>query len=176
MEMKRIILFAAILLCAVLVNAQAPLTFGAMNQPYFRHFGQVADTNTHQKKWFLSKYAGISAGYMFFNGGGGPFLSAHLGVQINRQLTNNVYAFAGVNVAPAIFNFNTPYYQSSFNKNNSFMNTNRYGVSSSAYMGLMYTNDERTFSISGSIGVSNYYGQSPYYRPAAPATIRNYHQ
>ena len=172
MEMKRIILFAAILLSTIVVKAQAPLTFGAMNQPYFRHFGQVADSNSHQKKWFLSKYAGISAGYMFFNGGGGPFLSAPMGLQINRQLTNNIYAFAGVNVAPGIFNFNTPY---SFNKGNSFMNNNRYGVSSSAYMGLMYTNDEHTFSISGSIGVSNYYGQSPYYRPTAP-TIRNYHQ
>ena len=175
MEMKRIILFAAILTAAMVVKAQAPLTFGAMNQPYYRHFGQVADSNTHQKKWFLSKYAGISAGYMFFNGGGGPFLSAPMGLQINRQLTNNVYAFAGVSVAPSMFNFNTPYYQSSFNKNNSFMNANRFGAYSSAYMGVMYVNDERTFSISGSIGVSNYYGQSPYYRPATP-TIRNYHQ
>lgn len=173
MEMKRIILFAAIITSAVAVKAQAPLTFGAMNQPYFRHFGQVADSNYHQKKWFLSKYAGISAGYLFFNGGGGPFLSAPLGLQINRQLTNNVYAFAGVNVAPTIFNFNTPY---TFNKNSSFMNNNRYGVSSSAYMGLMYTNDERTFSISGSIGVSNYSGQSPFYRPAPAPAVRNYHQ
>ena len=171
--MKRIILFAAILLSVVVVKAQAPLTFGAMNQPYFRHFSQLADSNTHQKKWFLSKYAGISAGYMFFNHGGGPYLSAPMGLQINRQLTNNVYAFAGVNVAPAIFNFNTPY---TFNKNSSFMNNNRYGVSSSAYMGLMYTNDERTFSISGSIGVSNYSGQSPFYQPAPAPAVRNYHQ
>ena len=173
MEMKRIILFAAIVLSAVAVKAQAPLSFGAMNQPYYRHFGQVADSNYHQKKWFLSKYAGINAGYMFFNGGGGSFLSAPLGLQINRQLTNNVYAFAGISAAPTIFNFNTPY---NFNKTSSFLNNNKYGVSSSAYMGLMYVNDERTFSISGSIGVSHYSGQSPFYRPAPAPPMRNYHQ
>ena len=174
MEMKRIILFAAILLAVVVVKAQAPLTFGAMNQPYFRHYSQLADSNTHQKKWFFTKYASISAGYTFFRGGGGPFLSAPLGLQINRQLTNNLYGFAGVNVAPAIFNFNSPYYQS-FNKTNSFMNANRFGAYSSAYMGVMYVNDERTFSISGSIGVSHYYGQSPFYSPNTPL-VKNYKQ
>jgi hypothetical protein len=172
--MKRILLFAAILTSAVAVKAQAPLGFGSMNQPFFRHYGQMADSNTHQKKWFFSKYASISAGYTWFSGGGGPFMSAPMGLQINRQLTNNLYAFAGVAVAPTIFNFNSPYNQS-FNKTNSFMNNSRYGVSSSAYMGVMYVNDERTFSISGSIGVSNYYGQSPFYTPQNP-TIRNYKQ
>jgi hypothetical protein len=174
MEMKRIILFAAILISAMVVKAQAPLGFGAVNQPFFRHYGQVADSNAHPKKWFFSKYASISAGYTWFNGGGGPFLSAPMGLQINRQLTNNIYAFAGVSVAPTIFNFNSPYNQS-FNKTNSFMNANRFGAYSSAYMGVMYVNDERTFSISGSIGVSNYYGQSPFYTPHNP-TIKNYKQ
>ncbi|MBO9204336.1 MULTISPECIES: hypothetical protein [Niastella] len=172
--MKRTILFAAILISAVVVKAQAPLGFGSMNQPFFRHYGQVADSNTHQKKWFLSKYAGISAGYMFFNGGGGPYLSAPMGLQLNRQLNNNVYAFAGVSVAPAIFNFGSPFTQPGY-KASPFMNNNRFGAYSSAYMGVMYVNDERTFSISGSIGVSNYYGHSPYYSPTAP-TIKNYHQ
>jgi len=172
--MKRTIIFAAILISAITaVKAQAPWGFGAMNQPYYRHFGQVADSNTHQKKWFLSKYAGISAGYLFFNGGGGSYLSAPLGLQINRQLTNNVYAFAGISATPTIFNFNTPY---NFNKTSSFLNNNRYGVNSSAYMGLMYTNDEHTFSISGSVGVGRYSGQYPYYYQPATPTVRNYHQ
>ncbi len=175
MEMKRIILFAAILISAVAVKAQAPLGFGSMNQPFFRHYGQMADSTPHPKKWFFTKYASISAGYTFFRGGGGPFLSAPMGLQINRQLTNNVYAFAGVNVAPTIFNFNSPYNQS-FNKTSSFMNNSRFGAYSSAYMGVMYVNDERTFSISGSIGISHYNGgQSPFYTPNTP-TIKNYHQ
>lgn len=166
--MKRIILFAAILVAAVVVKAQSPMTFGAMDQPFFRHYGQVADTNAHQKKWFFSKYAGISTGFMAFRGGGGSFLSAPVGVQLYRQLNNNVYAFAGLSVAPSLFNYTTPFYQ----PKTSFMNANNLGVYSSAHMGLMYINDDRTFSISGSIGVGNYYGRSPYYGPVnAP---RNY--
>ena len=113
MEMIRTILIAAILISAVEVKAQSPLSFGAMNgvQPAFSHFNQVADTNIHQKKWFLTKYAGISTGFVAFKGGSGTFLSAPVGLQINRQLTNNVYAFAGVSVAPTFFNFNGAFYQ-----------------------------------------------------------------
>jgi len=169
-EMKRIILFAAILVSAVMVKAQTPMTFGAMDQPFFRHYGQVADTNTHSKKWIFSKYAGISTGFMFFRGGGGSFLSAPVGVRVYRPLSNNVYAFAGLSVAPSFFNYNSPFSQPAF-KNNGFMNANNFGVYSSAHMGLMYINDDRTFSISGSIGVGRYYGQSPFYGPVnAPRT------
>ena len=168
MEMIRTILFAAILISAVAVKAQSPLSFGSMNgmQPAFRHFNQGADTNHLQKKWFVTKYAGISAGFVGFNGGSGTFLSAPVGLQVNRQLTNNVYAFAGVSVAPAFFNYNSAFYQPGINKNNSLMNAN-FGTYSMAHMGLMYINNERTFSISGSIGVgrSSYYGHSPFYTP-----------
>jgi hypothetical protein len=174
--MKRIFLFAAILLSAVVVTAQAPLGFGTMDQPFSRHFGQVADTSGHPKKWFLSKYAGISTGFMAFRGGSGAFLSAPVGLQLYRQLNNNIYAFAGVSVAPSIFNINSGFYQPAINKNNSFMNANRFGVYSSAHMGLMYINDDRTFSISGSIGVGRYSGQSPFYPPAYSPGVRNYKQ
>ena len=173
MEMKRTILFAAILVSAVVVKAQSPLTFGSLNQPAFQHFRQLGDSNTHQKKWFLSKYAGISAGFMAFRGGGGSFISAPVGIQLYRELNKNLYAFAGVSVAPSIFPYSSSFYQPAINKNNSFMNTNNFGVYSSAHMGLMYINDERTFSISGSIGVGSYYGRSPFYSPANSSTIRN---
>lgn len=168
MKMKRIILFAAILLATVVVKAQVPLSFGAANfmHPAFRHFSQVGDTNASHKKWFLSKYGGISTGFMAFNGGSGMFLSAPVGLQINRQLTNNLYAFAGVSVAPFYFRNNSAFYQPGINKNNSFMNPNTYGAYSAAYMGLMYVNDERTFSISGSISVGRGYSSgrsTPYY-------------
>jgi hypothetical protein len=165
--MKRIILFAAILLSTVVVKAQVPLSFGAANfmHPAFRHFGQPGDSNTVHKKWFLSKYGGISTGFMAFNGGSGMFLSAPVGLQINRQLNNNLYAFAGVSVAPFYFHNNSAFYQPGINKNNSFMHPNSFGAYSAAYMGLMYVNDERTFSISGSISVGRGYSNSrmPYY-------------
>src|SRR6266496_5699437 len=130
MEMIRTILFAAILISAVAVKAQSPLSFGTMNgiQPAFRHFNQMTDTNTLRKKWFVTKYAGISSGFVAFNGGSGTFLSAPVGLQVNRQLTNNVYAFAGVSVAPSFFHFNSAFYQPGINKNNSFMNANNFGA------------------------------------------------
>jgi len=171
--MKRTILFAAILASAMVSKAQSPLTFGSMDQPAFQHFRQAGDSNSLHKKWFVSKYAGISTGFMVFKGGSGSFLTAPVGIQLNRRLNDNVYAFAGVSVAPSIFNFNGAFYQPAINKNNSFMNANQYGVYSSAHMGLMYINDERTFSISGSIGVGSYYGHSPFYAPGNSPMIRN---
>jgi len=176
--MIRTILFAAILISAGAVKAQSPLSFGAMNgiQPGFSHFNQVADSNHVQKKWFLSKYAGISTGFVAFRGGSGTFLSAPVGLQINRQLTNNVYAFAGVSAAPTFFNFNSSFYQPGMNKNNGFMNANNFNINPAAYMGLMYVNPERTFSISGSIGVSrsSYNSYSPFYAPDNAPMLRNY--
>jgi hypothetical protein len=178
MEMIRTILFAAILISAVAVKAQSPLSFGSMNgmQPAFRHFNQVADSNNLRKKWFVTKYAGISTGFVAFNGGSGTFLSAPLGLQINRQLTNNVFAFAGVSVAPTFFHSNSAFYQPGINKNNSLMNGNNFGINPAAYMGLMYINDERTFSISGSISVSrsSYNNYSPFYAPGNSPVLRNY--
>jgi hypothetical protein len=182
MEMIRTILFAAILLSAGAVKAQSPLSFGSMNgmQPAFRHFNQGADSNNVRKKWFVTKYAGISSGFVAFNGGSGTFLSAPVGLQINRQLTNNVFAFAGVSVAPTFFHGSNAFYQPGFNKNNRFMNTNanNFDINPAVYMGLMYINDERTFSISGSIGVSrnSYNNYSPFYTPANSPVFRNYKQ
>jgi hypothetical protein len=181
MEMKRIILFAAILLATVAVKAQMPLSFGATNymHPAFRHFSQAGDSNTTQKKWFFSKYAGLSTGFVAFNGGSGTYLSAPIGVQINRQLNNNLYAFAGVSVTPFYFHYNNAFYQPGINKNNSFMNANNYGAYSAAYMGLMYVNDERTFSISGSLSVGQggyYNGRPMYYTPINGPAYNKYKQ
>jgi hypothetical protein len=182
MQMIRIILFAAILISAGAVKAQSPLTFGAVNgmHPAFRHFNQLPDSNQVRKKWFVTKYAGISTGFIAFKGGSGTFLSAPVGLQINRQLTNNVFAFAGVSATPTFFHGNSAFYQPGVNKTNRFMNANanNFDINPAVYMGLMYTNDERTFSISGSIGVSrsSYNAYSPYYSPANTPTIRNYNQ
>lgn len=174
--MKRIILFAAIVISSVVVKAQSALTYGLMHQPAFRHFHAVADTNTLQKKWLVSKFGGISTGFIAFNGGTGSFLSAPVGLQVYRPLNNNVYAFAGVSVAPSIFNLNRAFYPSGINKNNGFMNATNYGIYSTAQLGLMYINDERTFSISGSIGVSrgSYRGYSPLYSPISKNNNYNY--
>jgi hypothetical protein len=112
--------------------------------------------NIAGKKWFLSKYSGISTGYSFFKGGSAGFVAAPLGLQLNRRLNNNLYAFAGVSAAPVYINFNSPYRTTDFNKAypvNSLFKSSSLGMHARAELGLMYVNDAKTFSFSGSIGV-----------------------
>jgi hypothetical protein len=153
-DMIRTILFAAILMLSITVKGQM-------------HPQQVSDTNNIQKKWFITKYAGISSGFVAFKGGSGSFLSVPLGLQVNRQLTNNLYAFGSVSVTPYIFHYNSILYQPAINKNNSLMQPNNISAYPEAKIGVMYINNERTFSISGSIGVSrsSYNSYSPFYSP-----------
>ncbi|WP_343307842.1 hypothetical protein AAHN97_11905 [Chitinophaga niabensis] len=167
--MIRTILFAAILMSGVAVKAQVVSPFGAVNatESDFRHPLQVSDTNKIHKKWFVTKYAGISSGFLVSGGRGNSFLSVPLALQVNRQLTNNLYAFGGVSVAPYIFPDTRAPYQTMISKNKSFLQSNNFTTYSDAKIGMMYINTERTFSISGSIGVSrgNFNSYSPLYTP-----------
>lgn len=168
-DMLRTIFFAAILMSGMAVNAQIDSSFGAMNgmESVFKHPQQVSDTNNIHKKWFVTKYAGVSSGFVAFKGGSSSFLSVPLALQINRKLTNNLYAFGGVSMTPYVFRYNSVPYQPAINKNNGLMQTNNFATYSDAKIGVMYINNERTFSISGSIGVSrdSYNGYSPFYVP-----------
>jgi hypothetical protein len=169
-DMLRIILFAAILMSGMAVNAQVDSSFGAMNgrESVFKHPQQVSDTNHIHKKWFVTKYTGVSTGFVAFKGGSSSFLSVPLALQVTRQLTNNLYAFGGVSMTPYVFRYNNVPFQPVINKHNSLMQTNNFAAYSDAKIGVMYINNERTFSISGSIGVSksSYNGYSPFYVPA----------
>jgi len=121
-----------------------------------------------KKKWFVSKYSGISTGFSFFKGGNATFVSAPVGLQLNRRLNNNLFAFAGVSAAPSYVNFNSSFMNADFNKmnaNNSFKSS-ALGIYSRAELGLQYINDEKTFSISGSIGVEKSSFPMPFYIPA----------
>ena len=109
-----------------------------------------------QKKWFLTKYTGITTSYIFLKGSNAAVIAAPIGLQLNRRLNNNLYAFAAVSVAPAYVNFNRSFLSSNANKgfqNNSFLKSNSFDMYSRAEMGLMYINDNKTFSISGSISI-----------------------
>src|SRR3978361_708954 len=80
-----------------------------------------------QKKWFLTKYTGITAGYSFFRGGNASVIAAPVGLQLNRRLNNNFYAFGGVSIAPAYVNFNHAFLYTDINKSsavNSFYKSN----------------------------------------------------
>lgn len=168
--MKRAIIFIAILMSAMATKAQFPLFSGAQNntQPVFGNPNQLTDTSYFRKKWFVTKYTGISAGFIAFNGGSSNFLSAPLALQINRQFTNNLYAFGDVSATPYLLQFNSALYQPGIDKNYSLMRTNNFGIYPTAKIGVMYINNERTFSISGSVSVSRtgYNSYSPVYAPA----------
>ena len=121
----------------------------------------VAKDSLPAKKWFISKYAALSSSFTFFNGGSANIISAPVGVQLNRRLSNNWYAFARVSVAPSWINFNNSAYNSNTAKafqGNSIFNNSRFDILPRAEMGVMYINSQKTFSITGSISVqkSNY--------------------
>lgn len=167
-HMLRIIFLAAVLMSGLAVNAQTDSSFGAMNRWESGFKRPASDTNHIQKKWFVTKYAGVSAGFVAFNGGGGSFLSVPLSLQLNRQLTHNLFAFGAVSAAPMVFRSNSMFYQPAMNKGaTSWMQTNNFSAWSDARIGVMYISNDKTFSISGSVGVGRgtYNGYSPFYSP-----------
>lgn len=116
-------------------------------------------------KWFFSSYRGLSTSVSFFKGGYASVFSAPMGLQLNRRLNNNLYAFANVTVAPSYISIN-PSYLAGLNKNftNRSFNQNSFGLYPAASFGLMYMNDAKTFSISGSISAErSMYPAVPYY-------------
>ncbi|HEX5154378.1 MAG TPA: hypothetical protein VFW07_23180 [Parafilimonas sp.] len=163
----RIVLVLVILITTAASKAQIPmlgLNDYAQRQAFSRN-SHVYDSAVN-KKWFVTTYAGVSTSFNFFHGGNATVVSAPLNLQLNRRLNNNLYAFAGVSAAPAYVNFNQTFLTTDINKGisgkNSF-NSNSFGMYSRAEVGLMYVNDERTFSISGSIGIErNNYPVYPY--------------
>jgi hypothetical protein len=141
------------------VKAQTQFPLNRINQIPIEAYNQnnlISDTNNAPKKWSLYKYGGISASYGFFNGGNTSIFSAPIGLQLNRRLNNNLYAFAGIAAAPAFVNFNHSFINSDINKKNQGITrftTTGFNMYSKFEAGLMYINDDRTFSVSGSIGV-----------------------
>ncbi|MDO6435678.1 hypothetical protein Q4E93_34005 [Flavitalea sp. BT771] len=149
-------LLLTILISATLVSAKAqshlPIT------PYPLH-----DSGKLNYKWQLKPYASLSAGYVFLNGGI-SYLSAPVGLMLFRPLNNNVTAFAGLSAAPTVFSFNRLYTypaQTPSYPGNGFSNRYNLGLNARVEGGLIYTNDAKTFSISGSFGVER--GSYPVY-------------
>lgn len=161
-----------LLLFTLLTTALKAQTLGAgaFMQDRYRspslYTAYPADSSS--RKWFLTRYSALSTTYNFFKGGNAMVVAAPIGLQLNRRLNNNLYAFANATVAPAYVSFNRAFITNGFNKgmpNNGLFRSSRMAMYSSASLGLQYVNDERTFSISGSIGVQrSSYPLLPYYR------------
>ncbi|RYG53802.1 MAG: hypothetical protein EOO01_03365 [Chitinophagaceae bacterium] len=170
----RVITFLILVLASTVANAQLFYPGGVMGSQRLSlaPAGLSSDTNHLKQKWSLTKYAAISTGFTVMSGGSASFISAPMGLQLNRRITNNIFAFAGLAVAPSYVNLNRSFqgfdmYKTS-TPNGRYMN-NGLGVFSRAEAGLMYVNDERTFSISGSIGIE----RSTYPGFHAPSPYRN---
>jgi hypothetical protein len=116
------------------------------------------------KKWQVQPYASVEIGYTFFRGGGVSYASVPAGVVVIHPLTSNVSAFAGVAVAPVAFSMNQLYSPSG----NNFSRPYGLGGNAAIQAGLIYTNDAKTFSISGSIQVDR--GSYPVYPSTRPNT------
>ena len=133
-------------------------------QPFIP-YSMIVDGNPNHN-WQMRPYASLSAGYIFW-GGGISYVSAPVGVLFYRPLNNNFTTFAGASVAPTVFNINRLYAQPIPGNNVTGL-----GVNASVTGGLIYTNDAKTFSISGSISVER--GSSPVYFQNRPNTTKQY--
>ena len=129
------------------------------NSPAYTYMDSITPASG---KWSLQPYAGFSTSFTSFKGGSATIFSVPLGLQLTRQLNNNLYAFGGIYAAPSYINFNRAFMNAptgKFNSGNMLLNAGIEG-------GLMYINDQRTFSISGSIRVEqNSFPAYPYYNP-----------
>ncbi|WP_157752919.1 hypothetical protein [Chitinophaga sp. MD30] len=167
--MKRAVLFIAILISVMSVKAQFAAPYNTLSG--YKSMNQPTDTGGLQKKWSFSRYSAVNAGFIAFKGGGASFLSVPLGLQVSRQLHNNVYAFGGVSLTPSLIQGSGPaFYQPGFDKTYNPMQPNRnFSINPAAQIGVMYISNDKTFSVSGSINVSRstYNGYSPLYAPTA---------
>jgi hypothetical protein len=112
------------------------------------------DVDASKNKWQLRPFASLSAGYAYFGGGGVSYVSAPVGVALFRPLNSNWTAYGAATVTPAFFNINS---FSSLPANNpnyhGYPYQTGYGMSVTPGVqgGLIYTNDAKTFSISGHV-------------------------
>lgn len=166
--MQKLILFA-LLISASVLRAQTVFPHDSYNRLYHSNLAALGDS-LPSSKWSLNKYSYLVSAFSVYRGGSATMLAAPIGIQLNRKLTNNLYAFAGVSVAPTFSNFSRSFVAGT-NKGNPFGNYWQPGLYSRAELGLQYVNDERTFSISGSIGVQRGGYQYQPWSPVGAGTV-----
>jgi hypothetical protein len=120
------------------------------------------DSAMQNRKWQVVPFASVSAGFIFLNGGISYF-SAPVGLALIHPLNNNWSAFGSVSATPVIFSVNRLYTDPGINGANQggFSRPYNLGLNAQVSGGLMYTNDAKTFSISGSVGIEK--GSYPVY-------------
>lgn len=160
MIQMRLLYFFILPFFAINVQAQVPLNGSSHNyiEGSYNRINLNKYDSSSPKKWEITPYAGITSGYSLFNRNTAYLVGTSLGIQLGRRLSNNVYAFAAVSTTPMYINFDQapfPPVQNKFNTLNSFYQPGIFSMYSSASMGIMYINSEKTFSVSGSISVGS---------------------
>ncbi len=179
----RLLFVFVLMMFAAALNAQIYSPYSSFNylqRPAFASSIHLNDSIPN-KKWFVTKYAGVSTSFNFFRGGNATVVAAPLSLQLNRAINNNLYAFANVSIAPEFVSFNNNNFVNSNIKGiqNTGYHSNGVGMYSSASIGLTYVNDARTFSISGGISVerSTYpgmpYNQMDAMKPVTPLPVND---
>lgn len=163
-------LLVALLIISVSAKAQSFTSLGSndfLQRPAYLQPIHLNDSNDNNKKWFFTHSAAISTSYTFFKGGSAAIIAAPFTLQLNRKLNNNFFAFGAISAAPAYINFSQRFLSTDLSKlpgNKNYFNENNFGLYSRVEAGLMYVNDARTFSISGSIGIErSNFPMYPYY-------------
>jgi hypothetical protein len=131
-------------------------------QPYVPYSLMAYDNSN--RGWQVRPYASVSAGYLFL-GGGISYLSAPVGLVVYHPINNNFSGFAGVTASPTVFNMSRLYTDQLVNPAYPGNRFTGLGVNAGIQGGIIYTNDAKTFSISGSISVQR--GSYPIYIPPA---------
>ena len=96
----------------------------------------------------IRPYAAISTGFIVANGAGMSYLYAPVGLMLIRPINNNFAAYGTISVAPTILGWNSIYHDPALRSSGYNL-----GLTSRIEGGLIYTNDARTFSISGGVSV-----------------------
>ncbi|HTM93030.1 MAG TPA: hypothetical protein VL095_11460 [Flavisolibacter sp.] len=162
----RILLLLFVLTSSLLLGAQTV-------KQGFKDSGYIQPRQSN--KWFVTSYSNLGVGVNFINGNRATLASAPVGLKLNRRLNDNLYAFTGFSLAPTYVNFSRPLLSpgiKSFTGND--FKSNYFGLYPSLDMGLMYVNDAKTFSISGSIGVQRSDYPVLLYSPATIQRLNNF--
>ena len=108
----RVFILVFILFFFTIAESQTVMSPGIRMYPQSTNLlnNSQLDDSTSSPKWFFSSYKAISTSISFFRGGNATIFSMPVGLQLNRRLNNNWYAFANVTVAPSYVNYNTPHF------------------------------------------------------------------
>jgi hypothetical protein len=158
MNTMRILLLMVTVTCSLLLRAQT------VQQ-------RLADSSymhrMQSRKWSVTPYSNIGVGISYFNGRNATVVSAPIGLQLNRRLNDNLYAFTGVSLMPTYVNLGRPFAASGIKSySGSDFKSAYFGAYPSVNMGLMYVNDTRTFSFSGSVSIQKSSDPALMYSPA----------